>query len=614
MRNIYIIYSVIILLGITGCSTEFSDIRPVGSVDEATLSDKEGVDMLVVGMYASLLNNDYFNATLSNWAYGDVMGGSANKGSTFNDQSDFTNLETYAITSDNGYLRGKWGSVYNGVFRANKLIQVAGKIEGELTEIPGLERDYFTEVIAQARLFRGLWHFEGIKVFGAAIPYVGSEEFAESVNPLVSNVDESGNYKYIWDKIIDDLNFAYANLPDVWSADKGRINKWAAAALLAKVKMYQSSPYNGTNNTGNHWDEVKIILQDIMENGRDNNGTKFRLAETYEMLFTAGESDWTGESVFDIQLSIAGSQTNTNIMYGNSHIGMVGALGTGGWGFFQPSYEMVNSYIVDDAGLPFLDKKYQERKPLTVLVSNIPQTDLSTFTDPRLDINVGRFGVPFWDWSVPKIIDGWVRDVGNGGIYLNKKYLPKKADQGSLSVPTSTGSTAKNYHYIRYADVLLWYAEALIETGELQKAGDYINQIRERASNSYVRAVDATTMEESTSDFIFEDLINNDGYKNAAGNYRIGIYPSSQFSTKESALEALRFERKLEFALEGQRWFDLCRWGIVDDVLNNYIQYEKNYLIKYQSSKYNSNWVTLPIPESEIITMDGVLVQNENWK
>lgn len=605
----------LILVGVlSGCSSDFLDVRPVGSVDEGTLSDPEGVEMLVVGMYSSLLNNDYFYATLSNWPYGDVMGGVANKGSTFNDQSDFTNLETYGITSDNSYLRGKWASVYNGVFRANNLMSIGSGIEDELKEVAGEESDYFTELIAQARFFRGLWHFEGVKLFGAAIPFVGSEEFAESVNPLVSNVDESGNYIYIWDRIIDDLEYAYQNLPDVWRTDRGKANKWAAAALLAKVKMYQSSPYNGTNATGNFWSDVKSIIDDIMDNGKDNNGTKFRLADTYEMLFTAGESDWTGESVFDIQLSISGTQTNTNLMYGSSHIGMTGALGTGGWGFFQPSYELVNAHIVDERGLPYLDKSYRQMDPLTKMISNEPTTDLNVSTDPRLDVTVGRFGVPFWDWSVPRRLDGWIRDVGNGGVYLNKKNLPKKADQGSLSVPTSTGSTAKNYHYIRYADVLLWYAEALIETGEHERAKDYVNMVRERASRSFVSAVNPETMEEGTSDFVFENLVNQEVFPDAAGNYRIGLYSEEQFSTKEGALEALRFERNIEFALEGHRWYDLARWGIAGPALREYVEYEKNHLVKFQSVVYNDRWVTLPIPENEIITMEGLLVQNENWK
>lgn len=608
------IYLAIIVFLFNACQ-DFLDVRAVGAVGEPDLLNKTGIDMALTGMYASMLNpTNYFYSTLTNYAWGDVMGGSANKGSTFNDQSDFTNLETYGITQDNSYLNGKWRSVYDGVFRANNVLSMTEKIKDDLSAIKGQSKDYYTETIAQGRFFRGFWHFEGVRLFGAAIPYVGGEEFAGAVNPLVSNVDESGKYIYIWDKIIEDLEFAYENLPDVWTVDQGRANKWAAAAYLAKVKIYQSSPYNGTNNTLNRWAEVKSLLETIMISGKDNKGTKFRLANSYEDLFTAGKSDWTGESIFDVQLSISGTQTNTNVMYGSSHIGMSGALGTGGWGFFQPSYEMVNSHIVNNDGLPLLDRSYQNIAALTTINAGIPSTDLTIYTDPRLDISVGRFNLPFWDWSIPVRTDGWIRDIGNGGLYLNKKYIPKKADKGSLSVTTSTGSTAKNFHLIRYADILLWYAEALIETGNHQVAREYVNQVRARAANSYVKAADPVTMEETTSPYVLEDKVNGVTRTDAASNYRIGLYPVSQFSTREGALAALRFERKLEFALEGQRWYDLARWGIIQSELSDYINYEQQYLPKFVGVIYNEKWVTLPIPLDQIITMEGVLVQNENWK
>jgi len=607
-------YLAIIVFLFNACQ-DFLDVRAVGAVGEPDLLNKTGIDMALTGMYASMLNpTDYFYSTLTNYAWGDVMGGSANKGSTFNDQSDFTNLETYGITQDNSYLNGKWRSVYDGVFRANNVLSMTDKIKDDLSAIKGQSKDYYTETIAQGRFFRGFWHFEGVRLFGAAIPYVGGEEFAGAVNPLVSNVDESGKYIYIWDKIIEDLEFAYENLPDVWTVDQGRANKWAAAAYLAKVKIYQSSPYNGTNNTLNRWAEVKSLLETIMISGKDNKGAKFRLANSYEDLFTAGKSDWTGESIFDVQLSISGTQTNTNVMYGSSHIGMSGALGTGGWGFFQPSYEMVNSHIVNNDGLPLLDRSYQNIAALTTINAGIPSTDLTIYTDPRLDISVGRFNLPFWDWSIPVRTDGWIRDIGNGGLYLNKKYIPKKADKGSLSVTTSTGSTAKNFHLIRYADILLWYAEALIETGNHQGAREYVNQVRARAANSYVKAADPVTMEETTSPYVLEDKVNGVTRTDAASNYRIGLYPVSQFSTREGALAALRFERKLEFALEGQRWYDLARWGIIQSELSDYINYEQQYLPKFVGVIYNEKWVTLPIPLDQIITMEGVLVQNENWK
>lgn len=615
MKRLFI-YSMLVassLGAMTSCS-DFLDVKPVGAVSEEELLNQEGVNYAITGMYSSMLTQEYFAAPLTNYAYGDVLGGSANKGSTFTDQSDFTNLETYAITTDNGYLNTKWKVVYEGVYRANNVINMIDKIKDELSSVKGVSKDFYTEAIAQARFFRGFWHFEGMKLFGAAIPYVGSEEFASDVNPKVSNVDESGNYIYIWDKVAEDLQFAYDNLPDIWASDKGRVNKWAAAAFLAKLRLYQSSPYNGTNGSSDHWADAKALLEAIIANGQDNNGTKFKLADTYEDLFTAGSADWSGESVFDIQRTISGSQVITNSIEGSWRTAPPGGMGTSGWGFYQPSYELVNSHIVDENGLPYLDKSYQDKPALTTLTDNIPHTDLEVFTDPRLDISTGRFDVPYWDWTVPSILDGWVRDIANGGPYMNKKRQPKKADKGGTSVSTETSSTAKNYHLIRYADVLLWYAEVLIHDGNYKEAGKYINEVRARAANSYVKGVDAATMLPTSTSYVLDDKVNGKLDSNAAANYRVGLYPDSQFNSKGGALAALRFERKLELAMEGHRWYDLARWGIAYDEISNYITYEKKHLGKFANCVYNAKWVTLPIPNDQIVTMEGVLVQNENWK
>ena len=620
MKRLFIYSAMTAMLALGASCSDFLDVKPVGNVSEADFANVEGVDQLVTGLYAKMHDNSYFEATLSNYAYGDVMGGSANKGSTFQDQPDFTSLETFTFTTDNGYLNVKWKKCYNGVFFANNVIKVATQAQEALAAAPGQSKDKYTETIAQARFFRGFWHFEVVKLFGAAVPYVDDVAMQENVNPQVSNVDESGNYIYIWDKIAEDIKYAYDNLPDTWSSEQGRVNKWAAGAMLAKVKMYQSGVYDGKNGNSNHWSEVKSILEDVMANGKDNRGQKYCLADNYEQLYTAGECDWTGESVFDIQMAITGTVSETSNINGPWHIGFSGALGTGGWGFYQPSYDLVNSHIVDEKGLPMMDGGYKNIPALTVLDDNkVPQTDLTVYTDPRLDVNVGRFETPFLDWCVPEIIDGWVRDYSNGGLYLNKKNIPRKADKGSTSITTQTASSAKNFHLIRYADVLLWYAEALIETGNPQEAGKYINQVRARAAKSYIHAAvgNGSTTEgitPATSPYVFDDLVNGTKGVDAAGNYRLGLYPDSQFATKEKAMQALRWERKIEMALEGHRWYDLARWGIIADELNSFAAYEKQYLLKYANSVYNPKWCVLPIPLNEIQKMDGLLVQNENWK
>lgn len=213
----------------TSCS-DFLDVKPVTNKQEPDFVSQEGVTQLLTGMYAKLHNNSYFEATLTNYVYGDVMGGDANKGSTYQDQPDFTSLETYTFTTDNGYLNVKWKACYNGVFFANNVMKIADQCKEELTAAAGQSKDFYTETIAQARFMRAFWHFEVVKLFGAAVPFVDDATMKENVNPQVSNVDESGNYIYIWDKIVEDLQFAYDNLPDTWSSEKGRVNKWAAAA------------------------------------------------------------------------------------------------------------------------------------------------------------------------------------------------------------------------------------------------------------------------------------------------------------------------------------------------------------------------------------------------
>ena len=189
---IYSAMAAVLALGNTSCS-DFLEVKPAGSVSEQDFVSAKGVEQLVTGMYAKMHDNSYFEATLSNYVYGDVMGGSANKGSTYQDQPDFTSLETYTFTTDNGYLNVKWKKCYNGVFVANNVIKLADMAKEEMSTVNGEAKDNYTETIAQARFFRAFWHFEVVKLFGAAVPYVDDLAMQENVNPQVSNVDKSKN-------------------------------------------------------------------------------------------------------------------------------------------------------------------------------------------------------------------------------------------------------------------------------------------------------------------------------------------------------------------------------------------------------------------------------------
>ena len=604
----------------TACE-KFLTIDPVGVITQQSLQNDKGLDWMMTGMYASLYAGAN-TSSLADFTYGDVVSGDANKGSETNDQPDWYAIETYKFTATNGYITGPWANDYNGVFRANVVLDMLEKMTPQLTGINGVSKDFLTEAQAQARFIRGIWYFELIKLYGASVPWVGLTEYQKSVNPQVSNVDAAGNYIYIWDNVIADFQFAYDNLPAVWTAgNQGRPNKWAAAAYLAKVKMFQSSPYNGKNNTVNRWAEVKTLLETIMANGVTSSGKPYGLHTSYAELFTAGKSDNTVENVFDIQQSIVGTQTNTNTTWGAGSYNAPSKLNSG-WGFLQPSQDLAQSYMVDANGLPYLDNGYRAFPAVSQRVgaTTTVNTDLSVYMDPRIDFNLARFGIPYYDWDIPTTIDGYIRDVTSAGIYFQKKHLPRKSDKGSLSVSTSATSTAKNYHLIRYADILLWYAETLIEGGgtaaNLAVARTNINLVRARAAKSYVGAAKLVSgvVTATTSTYVLKDLFTSTTGINAAANYRVGPWPASQFATVAGAREALRDEYRAEFAMEGRRWYDLTRWGISAPVLNSYIAYESTFLPKFNGAVYNESFVCMPIPLPQIITMQGLLVQSENWK
>lgn len=593
----------LLLTATGGCTDSFLTIDPAGAVSESTLMTPDGVDLLLTGAYAGAFNNNsdlggYGEASISNYVYGDVVGADANKGSQSTDQSPFTELETYKFNAANTYLLSKWSACYEGVKRANNVLDVAEQIKDQLED--------YDQVVAQAKFLKGVNMFELIKMFGAAVPYITLEDYRSATDPLVSNVDESGNYVYVWNLVAQDFKDAMDNLPETWpESDKGRVNKWAAAAMLAKLYLYWSSPYNGANGTEDHWADAKTLFKQVIDQGVDSKGQKFRLIDDYYTLFRP-EGDWLGESVFDAQTTISGTQTYTNAPYHQWMVGLPGASGVGGWGFYQPTYDFVNSFIVDESGLPVED--YHSLPTLSVINGGVIESDLSVATDPRLDITIGRFGVPYLDWGTPAqaALSSWIRDYTNGGPYMNKKPQPLKSEMGSSSVGTVSVSSAKNYHIMRFADVMLLYAECCIHDGDLETAREMINQIRTRAANSYV-AADATTV----GSYSLEDKVNGTTVPSTAANYRIGLY-TKPFASVEEATTALKRERRAELGMEGHRWFDLARWGEVGKVLNDFVSFENKYLNKY--SGYDSNWVMFPIPSSEIQTAEGRIVQNASWK
>ncbi len=541
------------------CKKGFLEKAALGTLDESTLANRAGVDGLLIGAYSQL--NGFggagggFYSGPTNWAFGGVASDDAYKGSDAGDQSVESNpIESYTATPTNIPVAQKWAASFDGAVRCNSVIRLIVKA----TDISDADKKILT---AQARFLRGVFHLELKKVFNN-IPYVDETISYGAGNYNVPNDVDA------WPKITEDLKFAADNLPATFG-QVGRANKWAAKSFLAKAYMFQK-----------RFTEAKAVLDDVITNGVTTRGTKYSLLTKFADNFNA-ETENNSESVFQVQFSVNdGSGANKsgwgdvlNFPYNNGSNDMPG----GCCGFYQPTQNLVNAYKVDDNGLP-LPATFNNVaiKSDQGLKSTDPFTPETAALDSRVDLTVGRRGIPYLDWG-PHQGQKWVRDQSNGGPYSPIKNVYYKSQAGKLSDATfwTGGVVAANYSLIRYADVLLWAAEAEVEVGTLERARQLINLVRGRAANpaSWVQ--------------------------NSPATYKVGLYTS--FPSQDFARTAVRFERRLELAMEGHRFFDLVRWGIAGATLNTYIVREKTLRSYLNSAVFTvGKSEYFPIPQNEI--------------
>lgn len=511
------------------CKQEFLEPAPRGIYTESQLANKQGVNGMLINAYATLGGLEASQSGgASNWEWGSITGGDAYKGTEPSDRVDDNPIMRFENTPANPIVLTKWNATWNGVGQANKVLSM-------LPKVTGLSDAEKVQIEAEARFLRGHHHFEGKKVFGN-IPYLD-----ETVTDFkVPNTDASGNYINVWPQIEADFKFAYEKLDEV-KANKGRVNKWAAAAFLAKAYMFQKK-----------FTEAKALYDVIITQGKNSQGVKYDLMDNFHQNFRV-TSENNKETVFAIQYSY-GDGANTNGNYDNSlnYPHSPTTPGAGCCGFFQPSQSLVNSYQTTATGLPLLGSfNNSEVTSDENVTSNDPFTPYAGSLDPRLDWTVGRRGIPYLDWGLHPG-RAWIRKVDYGGPYSPKKHVFYRADIGTTagSVGWGWNNNALNFTIMRFADVLLMAAEAEVEVGSLDKALEYVNRVRTRAAASPVKLENGSN----------------------AANYNVGLYTA--FASKEEAREAVRFERKLELAMEGHRFFDLVRWGIADQELNAYLAKE----------------------------------------
>ncbi len=566
------------LLALIGfaCKDSFLEVAPTGQLANAQLTTSKGIEAALISVYSQVSGRGRRMVHPINWVWGSVRGGDANKGTDPGDFSDINPIQRFEYQSTQGVIRDNFVGLYEGIARANLVLRLIADAQPDVTAATK------TSVSAQVRFLRAHFYFQLKRNFNNT-PYVD-----ESVD-YGSGIEKVPNNQDLWPKIEADFKFALDNLPET-QGQVGRVNKWAAAAYLGKTYLYQKK-----------YAEAKAQFDACIANGKTSNNRKYALEARYGDLYK-GSNDNNAESVWAWQAAAnTGSVNNANAEFDLNYPYNTGPNGPGNCcGFFQPSFELVNSFRVDANGLPLLDGSYntganQVKTDMGVGSGDAFTPDAGTL-DPRLDWSVGRRGIPFLDWQDHPGV-AWIRNQPNGGPYSPKKYTYYKSDVGSLQDNTSwtPGYTAQNFTIIRFADVLLMAAECEVEIGSLEKAREYVNLIRARAANpaGFVKRANGSN----------------------AANYVIGLY-NTAWTDKNVARNAVRFERKIELSGEGHRFYDLVRWGIADAAINAYLTYESKFLAgtlggsKFTAGKHE----LLPIPQDQIdIIGADILKQNPGY-
>ncbi len=607
-----------IVLGPIACKESFLEVPVTGELQEGQILNQKGVEGLLIGAY-SVLNGrgNGWHSGASNWMWGSIRGGDANKGTNAGDFNAMNPIQRFEVDAVNGEVNGKWLGSYEGVNRANYVLYL---LNNDLIE--DISDAVKTRIIAEARFLRAHYYFELKKNFNN-VPWID-----ETTNKPASSSDQEiieksnvPNNVDIWPKIEADMQFAYDNLPETQS-EVGRANKWAAGAYLGKILVYQASwPDNDGVVVTNaaKYTQARTVLAAVIASGQTTNGKKYALVPNFEDVFK-GENENHSESVFAFQAAAGtGDINNTNQDLAMNYPYNTGPTGPGECcGFFAPSFDLINSYRTNASGLPLLDNSYRDAAEELGDDQGIKSDEAFTpdYThdvDPRLDLTIGRRYVQFLDWMPHPGFD-WIRDQSYAGPYTQKKYSYRKSDKGKYQDGSSwtPGYHSINFMILRYSDVLLLAAEAEIEGGgDLNLALDYINQVRQRAANStYVKGrVTGFGTTEGKTDYK-KPILDLD---QDAADYNIGLYTA--FANQAEARAALRFERKLELALEGQRMYDLVRWGIAEEELNDYLDYDGGKLpTNLGGATYAPTDQFLPIPQRQIDLQGAdVLKQNKGY-
>lgn len=509
LRRNYIIYIAIAFTTLS-CGKKFLDKKPQGFVDENFYKTSDQIVSAVNAAYDPLgwevdeTGSDYANE----WWIGDVCSDDAVKGGFgAGDFPTINQLETFTATPSNPTLGLLWTRYYVGIYRANLVIDKVPK-----SNAPQTLKD---RIIGEAKFLRALYYQKLVNVFGAVPLVVGPLE-TDKLN--LSRSPKSQVYA----QIVADFKDAANALPEKGGIEKGRATKGAALALLARAYMYQTAPNDPDfPNASANWQNVFDACDAVIKSN------KYSLEPKFEEIHSVAKEDGV-ESIFEIQ-NISGTPGYGNANEGTLMNVMYRGRKEGGWGFNRPSMDLVNEFEAND---------------------------------PRLKATVVSHGDVLFAGEDPYDNSEWF-DLSKYPFtnkYGRKYVEPKTVLAGGQSDGPS------NPRIIRYADVLLMYAEAANELGNSGEALAKLKIVRDRVKLPEVKETDKAKL---------RDLIWH--------------------------------ERRVELALEHLRFFDLVRQGRAYEVMSKFSNEEGGGLFRKGINEL------FPIPETQIDLSNGSITQNPGY-
>jgi hypothetical protein len=558
----------------TSCSDFLEEQVPQATLTQDEVKNPEYVDNVLISAYAGLVTIEDMNASFSLWNYDTRSDDAYVGGSDFSDGEPFHRLEksTGVMTTDWPFS-SIWNKFYNYLSRVSLSLDILASADQESPIIQ--------ERTAEMKFLRAYGHFQLKRLF-KKIPFVNKPNMEEADYNALSNTEYTNDEG--WQQIINDLQDAYAVLPAVQS-EKGRPTKAACAAFLAKVYLYKAY-HQDDANTNQVTSVSNEDLQKVVEYTAASLYNGYGLEPDLHNNFRPEEQYENGkESIWAIQYS-----RNDGTVYGNLNfsnrliVPCIPKVHDSGCDFYKPSINLVNAYRTNSNGLPMASSA----------TTDDYKVGSNQTVDPRLFVTVGVPGTPYMYNTnfMMSESNAWSRSGGTFGYFVSlKQNVDPALTDIYLYLCDSQWASSMNRIVFRYADVLLMRAEALAQLGQTAEAIALVNQVRKRAA-----------------DMANASVVSN--YPNKYGvHYAVGMYNGSY--SKEEAMEIVKTERRLELAMESERFFDLVRWGDAATVLNRYYSEESQKMIFLAGSQFTANKNEyLPVPWEQMAASNGHYTQN----